>query len=316
MSQTIVPGFVITQKRIGITTKGRYDEAPANSSSQPKPGMLMALQTDGSVAPHAVPGGDSERLFAIEDSLQGKTITDGYASGDPVRYLICEPGDVIYGLLPANAAKVFTGNPLMSNGDGTLVLATTNPTIPIYDSAQASTVVTNTTTPTTFDQNYTIPANTLKVGDVIHVHGEVSVPNQNSTDTLQLNLLIGATVIAATVALDVATNDIGFFDAEIVIRTIGASGTFVATGTQGIGTPGTVTAKPFVKQSTTIDTTAAQEIGIQATWSVASASDQARQDVLTIEMGRTGKGAIRAYAIDTVDNSANAAVVFCTVRVA
>jgi hypothetical protein len=68
----------------------------------------------------------------------------------------------------------------------------------------------------------------------------------------------------------------------IMVRTVGASGTFIAVGTQGLGTPGTVTAKPFNLASTAIDTTASQMISVTATWSVANAGDQAELDLLSV----------------------------------
>lgn len=154
----------------------------------------------------------------------------------------------------------------------------------------ASAAVTNTVVATTFDKTSTIQAASLQAGDVIRVRAQVIATSTNSTDTLQLNLLAGATVIGATAAVDVANNDIGTFIADIVIRTNGASGTLVASGEQSLGTPGTVTAKPFNKGSTAVDTTAAIVIGVQATWSVASASNSCRLDILDVMVISAGSG--------------------------
>src|SRR4029079_4695823 len=115
----------------------------------------------------------------------------------------------------------------------------------LFAAIVAATVVTNTTTETTFDQNVTIAANRLQVGDVIRVRGMGICPATNSTDTLTVKLKLGAAVIIATAAVDVANNDIWLIEADIVVRAIGASGSIVAAGNQGLGTPGTVTAKPF-----------------------------------------------------------------------
>ena len=89
--------------------------------------------------------------------------------------------------------------------------------------------------------------------------------------------------LASTGALDVANNDIFYFDAELHIRTAGGSGTLVGCGLVSIGTPGTATMKSFALASTAIDTTAAQQIGISATWSAANAGDSCRLDNLSIE---------------------------------
>jgi predicted RecA/RadA family phage recombinase len=163
-------------------------------------------------------------------------------------------------------------------------LFATGDQIPLrYAAVVASSAVTNTTAETAFDKSHTIPANTLQAGDVLKIRGQVIAPATNSTDTLTLKLKIGATVIVATAAVDVANNDIGYFDATVVVRTNGAGGTIVAAGEQALGTPGTVTGKPFNLASTAIDTTVDQLISVTATWSVANAGDSCRLDLLTVE---------------------------------
>jgi len=86
--------------------------------------------------------------------------------------------------------------------------------------------------------------------------------------------------------VDVANNDIGFVDVDVVIRTIGALGTMVAAGTVAIGAAGTVTAKATNLASTAVDTTAAIVVAVSATWSVASASNSCRLDVFDAELKR------------------------------
>ena len=152
-----------------------------------------------------------------------------------------------------------------------------------FASVAASTAVTNTTTETAFDKSHTIPANTLQPGDVLKIRGQVIAPATNSTDTLTLKLKIGSTVIAQTAAVDVANNDLGYFDATVIVRTNGASGTIVGAGEQALGTPGTVTSKPFCLASTALDTTVDQLLAVTATWSVANAGDSCRLDLLTVE---------------------------------
>lgn len=156
----------------------------------------------------------------------------------------------------------------------------------IYSSVAASTAITNTTTETAFSTAVTIPANFLKAGDIIRVRAQGIATSTNSTDTLDLQLRLGTTDILATGAVDVANNDLGFIDADIVIRTIGASGTIVAAGHTALGAAGTVTAKPKLLASTTLDTTAAQSVNVSATWSVASASNSVRLDVMNVQIIR------------------------------
>ncbi|HEX4129965.1 MAG TPA: capsid cement protein [Pirellulales bacterium] len=152
-----------------------------------------------------------------------------------------------------------------------------------YAAVAASSAVTNTTTETAFSNTHTIPANTLQVGDVLKIRAQTIAPATNSTDTLTLKLKIGSTVIAVTAATDVANNDIGYFDAMVVVRANGSGGTIVAAGAQGLGTPGTVTSKPFNLAATAIDTTVDQLISVSATWSVANAGDSCRLDLFTVE---------------------------------
>lgn len=153
--------------------------------------------------------------------------------------------------------------------------------------AAASTALTNSTTETNFDNStLTIPANSLNVGDVIRVRAQLIATATNSTDTLNMKLKLGSTSVIATGAVDVANNDIGYIDADIVVRTIGASGTMVATGVAALGVEGTVTAKPAKLASTTVDTTAALTLAVSGTWSVANAGNSCRLDVCNVQIIR------------------------------
>jgi predicted RecA/RadA family phage recombinase len=149
----------------------------------------------------------------------------------------------------------------------------------------AGAALTNTTTPTALG-TFNIPANRLQVGDVIRVRAQGVATATNSTDTLQAALNLNAQAIVTTAALDVANGDMFFIEADIVVRTITAAGTMVAAGIQGIGTPGTVTAKPWFLASTVLDTTVLQALKIMGTWSVANAGDSCRLDVFDVELLR------------------------------
>ena len=152
-----------------------------------------------------------------------------------------------------------------------------------YSAVAASTAVTNTVAATPFDKSATVPANTLKAGDVLRVRAQVIATATNATDTLLLAVTLGGTTIIATAAVDVANNDIGYLDVLIAIRTVGAAGTVVAAGTQALGTPGTVTAKPANLASTVVNTTVDLVLAVVATWSVANAGNSCRLDLLTVE---------------------------------
>lgn len=151
----------------------------------------------------------------------------------------------------------------------------------------ASSALSNTVTETNFDNSVlTIPANTLNLGDVIRVKAQGIATATNSTDTLTGRVKLGSTAILSTGAVDVANNDIFYLEGDIVVRTIGASGTIVATGLVAIGAAGTVTAKAQFLASTTIDTTAAITAAISGQWSVASGSNSCRLDVCNWQIMR------------------------------
>lgn len=88
------------------------------------PGHLLKRHTDGTLLVHATAGGCAQRIFAIEDELQGKGVTDAYSSGDRVQYFIARSGDMIQARIKASE-NIAIGDPLVSAGDGTLMKATT-----------------------------------------------------------------------------------------------------------------------------------------------------------------------------------------------
>lgn len=157
----------------------------------------------------------------------------------------------------------------------------------LYSNVAASTAVTNTTTETAFDQKYTLPANSLQVGSVLRIRAQGIATATNSTDTLNAKLYIGGTtgqLIAQTGALDVANNDLFTFDFELIVRTIGATGTIVGAGYTFVGTPGTANLRAAYLASSTLDTTANKDIVVSATWSVANAGNSCRLDVLHVDL--------------------------------
>jgi hypothetical protein len=191
----------------------------------------------------------------------------------------------VLGQVSANPTGYYIGIALTATsnaGDYLEVLRVDDRGGMLYTSIGVSNVITNTVAETAFNKTAVFAPNTLKVGDFIHILAHVLCPATNSTDTLLLKLKIGATVLVATAAVDVANADIGLIDFVLCIRTVGAGGTFIGVGTQALGTPGTVTSKPVNLASTAIDTTASQTISVTATWSVANAGDQAELDLLCV----------------------------------
>lgn len=171
-----------------------------------------------------------------------------------------------------------------ATADGDLIEVLTDATLQTTSGSAlvaASTALTNSVTETILG-THSFAANELKAGDVIRVRAQGIATATNSTDTLTFKLKLGATVIVTTGAVDVANNDIGYIDFDIVIRTAGAAGTMVGTGAVALGVEGTVTAKPAKLASAAVDTTAALDLTVTGTWSVANAGNSCRLDVLNV----------------------------------
>ena len=85
-----------------------------------KPGMLLQFHTDGKVKAHATANGDvTSKMFALEDELQGKEISNAYDASAKIQVWTATSGDYVYALL-ADGESVQIGDALESNGDGYL----------------------------------------------------------------------------------------------------------------------------------------------------------------------------------------------------
>lgn len=92
-----------------------------------KPGHLLAISS-GNVVIHATADGSAQKLFAVEsptvDSASAANIDTLYASGDTAYTWQPMPGDVVYAILADAQTAVAGVSLLVSNGDGTLKIAT------------------------------------------------------------------------------------------------------------------------------------------------------------------------------------------------
>lgn len=82
------------------------------------PGMLIQLNSAGTVQAHAAQGGNVLAMFALEDELQGNGIDDDYAATNPVQCWVPYRGDMVNALVIG--ATLAIGDLLQSNGDGKL----------------------------------------------------------------------------------------------------------------------------------------------------------------------------------------------------
>jgi hypothetical protein len=285
----------------------RYEEARASVAITP--GMLIENVSDGTVRPHTVRGGRSRKQFAVELYFAGGLVpgdvvnTPGggidsvYAINDLVRIKEATPTDVIYSLLK-QGENVTKGDWLVSGGDGTMVKGAS---AVLQNIVADSATVTNTTAETTFSNGtVTVPANSLKVGDRLRVRQLVVFPATNATDTARIRMYLGATSLLDTGAVDVANGDNALLEVNLTIRTVGAGGTYVASGTWTLGTPGTSTLRSGFVNSTAIDTTVANAFTTTVTWSVANAGNQAILRQSAVEVIGAGTNVVSASGADGI----------------
>ena len=83
------------------------------------PGMLVEEMSTGKARAHATQDGNALPMFAVEDEMQGKIITENYAADDPIQCWIPQRGDQVYAIL-VSGQNVAIGEFLTSNGDGKL----------------------------------------------------------------------------------------------------------------------------------------------------------------------------------------------------
>lgn len=231
----------------------------------------------------------SGRRIAVELSNLEGTVTMTAAGAIAVNSLV-------YGAADGKVDDIDNGNLEgvaleAATGDGSLIEVlpiAAKPTASLGPQSgamvAASAALAASSTETTLG-TFAIPAGGLNAGDIIRVRAQLIATATNSTDTLTMRLKIGTVTVVAPTAVDVADNDIGYIDCDIVVRTAGASGTIVAAGVQGLGVPATVTAKPFLKASATLDTTAACDITFTGQFSTTGANS-CRLDILNVNIIR------------------------------
>ena len=154
-----------------------------------------------------------------------------------------------------------------------------------YAQITDSAAIANTTVETAFNKTYTIPANSLAVGNVVKVRafGKYS---SNSLSSLTLRIRLAGSWMFSVVngAAQTGTDMAWYAEAIGIIRAIGASGSIengvglgytfaTAFGAAGVGIPGF-----------TFDTTVNKVIDLVAQWGVASAGNTITMLGLTVEI--------------------------------
>ena len=156
-----------------------------------------------------------------------------------------------------------------------------------YSNTAAATTVGGTSAETLFDVNYTIPANTLAAGTVVKVRYAGFGVTGSGTDTFAHKLYVGGsggTALLTSTAAQLATNSTFTGECELICRTAGTTGTFVAFGTyKQSSAEGTMTVKDDYTASTTINTQANQAVVVTGTWNNANTTS-ARLDLFRVEI--------------------------------
>ena len=131
--------------------------------------------------------------------------------------------------------------------------------------------------------SYTIPADTLAVGDIVRVKVFCTVIDNNSTDTLTPILKFGGTAIATGAALDVADDDVVFAYADVHVTNVGSSGTMTAFSEIRTDANGG-TAVMAATDLTSKDTTSGLDVVLNVDWSAAHADNELRIDAMSVEL--------------------------------
>lgn len=96
------------------------------------PGQLVEKKSDGEIQKHATAGGETPKLFALEDELQGNTIEDDYADQDQVFVWAAQPGEEVLASIESGDDPSI-GDQLESAGNGNLTSGTTGNAVKIAE---------------------------------------------------------------------------------------------------------------------------------------------------------------------------------------
>ncbi len=97
-----------------------FDEKTASAALSP--GHLVELISTDKVRKHATAGGPAFPMFALEDSMQGRKISDDYNTTTHAEVALWIPGrgDEVYAEISSTSEALVIGDFVESAGDGTL----------------------------------------------------------------------------------------------------------------------------------------------------------------------------------------------------
>lgn len=292
---------------------GYQDEGVA--AAEFYPGHLLEYTSAGKYQKNSQMGLPCELIVALENALVGGTITDAYAADETALLRFVGRGERFQGRVAAAATALAVADRVVSNGAGGFRKAN-GLNRNLFAAAAAATALNTHTAETAFDVSYTLPKNSLRAGDILHIRAVVNFANaSNSTETALIRLKIGSTTIAATVALDHAAGDVAVINATLHVRAVGAAGSILAFGHKSAGVPTTVAApqtQGFYLAPTAIDTTVAQAITVTQQNSGSNANTGGQLTDLVVDIEREEKAL--AVVTEALDNSAGVAEAFAMLR--
>jgi hypothetical protein len=107
--------------RIHLKGPYRQDEAVTGAASI-KPGHLVKKNSAGAVVVHGTEGGKAAPIFAAEDALQGKMVSEAYANAALATLVIPNVGSVVNAMIK-DGENIAIGDHLISDGAGRLIEA-------------------------------------------------------------------------------------------------------------------------------------------------------------------------------------------------
>ncbi len=219
--------------------------------------------------------------------------------GDPGIFTVVANGVIAVGdrIYPADAGKVGTTPTGYCLGVALVAAAADGDEIQalidirregglLYASQAASTNLASLSAETNFDKYFTLPANTLRAGDILRVRAAGLNVTFNSTNTMLKKLKLGTTTMLAMPAVTGSSGDIWSFEGLFQVRSIGATGKIFPFGSYGNGVADTATMKPVQSTEQTVDTTAALAVAVSDTHSASSASNVSNLQALAVELLR------------------------------
>lgn len=151
-----------------------------------------------------------------------------------------------------------------------------------------SSPIANTASETNFDVNRSLSTIQMQPGRIFKLRA-YGVYSTTGTPTLQFRVKVGSTnlvVFTAKTGINNASNQSWMLEAEIVVRSLGASGTVMTAGRISINTSSGVDTVETVVNNAAIsmDTTAVQTLQVSLQWSAASSSNTATLKTLSLEV--------------------------------